>query len=74
MTLADRVQLCVQEFLRASPEDAARLKGTTEWTAAYERCLEYVVPKLERRDVGWRERLELRQGVVDEVRRLLEGR
>ena len=73
MTLADRVQACVQEWLRSAPEDAARLKGTTERAAACQRCMEYVVPKLERRDLGWRERLAERQSVVDEVKRLLEG-
>lgn len=73
MTLADRIQLIVQQHLSANNEDAMWLRGAKgrEWREAFERCLDAVHRSM-MREVSWRQWVEMQQQVQDIVKRLLE--
>lgn len=74
MTLSDRVQLIVQQWLAANNEAAMWLRGAKgrEWNREYERCLDAVHRSL-MREIDWREWLTMQAEVVECVRSLLRG-
>lgn len=73
MTLHDRVQLILQQWLSAHNEDAAWLRGTHcgERQAAYERALDAVHRKLIR-ECEWREWVAMQAEVVEIIQELCE--
>jgi hypothetical protein len=72
MTLHDRIQLILQQWLAANNEDAMWLRGAhgRERQAAYERALEATARTLIR-EVDWRDWLTMQSQVRDIVREML---
>lgn len=74
MTLADRVQLIVQQHLAANNEDAMWLRGPKgrDWNGAYERVLDAVHRTLIR-EIDWREWVGMQSQVLGIVKGLFES-
>lgn len=73
MTLHDRIQLILQQWLAANNEDAMWLRGVhgRERQAAYERALDATARTLIR-EVDWREWLAMQSEVREIVKELLK--